>query len=83
MASSTTKTGRHDIAEILLKVALKSSVPTRKMQNKQNVHDSTRLTFSRFRSKIVLYFRVPLHIVYIQCEISARLRPLNLEEGFR
>jgi hypothetical protein len=27
------------------------------------VHDSTRLTFSRFRSKIVLYFRVSLHIV--------------------
>jgi hypothetical protein len=41
------------------------------------VHASTRLTFSKFRSKIVLYFRVSLHIVYIQCEISARLRHLN------
>jgi hypothetical protein len=29
------------------------------------VHGSTRLTFSRFRSKIVLYFRVPMFILYI------------------
>jgi hypothetical protein len=31
-ASSTTKTGRHDIAEILLKVALKQQKSTRKNQ---------------------------------------------------
>jgi hypothetical protein len=46
-ASSTTKTGRHDIAEMLLKVALstinqiKSLVERRSIFNKENVHMCT------------------------------------------
>jgi hypothetical protein len=35
-ASSTTKTGRHDIAEILLKVALNTKKSTTKNQSNQN-----------------------------------------------
>jgi hypothetical protein len=41
LASSTTKTGRHDIAEILLKVALSTKKSTTK----------NHLTFSRHRNK--------------------------------
>jgi hypothetical protein len=37
-ASSTTKTGRHDIAEILLKVALKHT-QTNKKSNDECVYD--------------------------------------------
>jgi hypothetical protein len=35
-ASSTTKTGRHDVAEILLKVALSTKTLTTKNQSNQN-----------------------------------------------
>jgi hypothetical protein len=50
-ASSTTKTGRHDIAEILLKVALK---------NKKSKSKS--ITF-----QILFYFRMPsLTIMYFE-----------------
>ena len=37
-ASSTTKAGRHDIAEILLKVALNTTKQTNKHKNSRNVH---------------------------------------------
>jgi hypothetical protein len=37
-ASSTTKTGRHDIAEILLKVALKHQKSIKKSINLQTFH---------------------------------------------
>jgi len=37
-ASSTTKTGRHDIAEILLKVALNTEKSTTKNQSNQDTN---------------------------------------------
>jgi hypothetical protein len=44
-ASSTSKTGRHDIAEILLKVALSTSVngDTLKTNLERTVHNTTNL----------------------------------------
>jgi hypothetical protein len=42
-ASSTTKTGRHDIAEILLKVALKQT----KIKNNQQLRDDISSMLSR------------------------------------
>jgi hypothetical protein len=56
MASSTTKTGRHDIAEILLKVALKH-------QKSKSNHDSEVATtdmywsdYTTFSGKFVLFY---------------------------
>ena len=47
-ASSTTKTGRHDIAEILLKVALKHN----KLKKKKKTHvKPTNMSYSELRHK--------------------------------
>jgi AAA+ superfamily predicted ATPase len=59
LASSTTKTGRHDIAEILLKVALKRK---QKKPNHINVHHTvSKSTCNKyFRSAETFYFFVAL-----------------------
>jgi hypothetical protein len=50
-ASSTTKTGRHDIAEILLKVALNTKNPTTKNERIfPDVKDVPDLTFLLFET---------------------------------
>ena len=46
-ASSTTKTGRHDIAEILLKVALKQNKSNQIKKSKDSVKLKCRLKFRR------------------------------------
>jgi hypothetical protein len=71
-ASSTTKTGRHDIAEILLKVALKT--PSRAIQN----YGCWQLVQVRYRTREKLFFslssleikdneRRGIHLLFCDC----------------
>jgi hypothetical protein len=69
-ASSTTKTGRHDIAEILLKVALKHQKS--KSTNKTDLHDITEILLkvelniitSYLFSKSDMIFKIYVHKLY-------------------
>jgi hypothetical protein len=66
-ASSTTKTGRHDIAEILLKVALNT-----KKQTKPLKIDTILVTFVKLRDTV--YYTTSNVIVNATSNISYRLR---------
>jgi hypothetical protein len=51
-ASSTTKTGRHDIAEIMLKVALNTKNQINQIQLEKNVTDGmTKLSFKNLKEQ--------------------------------
>jgi hypothetical protein len=51
-ASSTTKTGRHDIAEIMLKVALNTKNQINQIQFEKNVTDGmTKLSFKNLKEQ--------------------------------
>jgi hypothetical protein len=54
-ASSTTKTGRHDLAEILLKVAL-STIKSNQIKSKSNIPSDFGIQHSQ-------YYVVDLHLI--------------------
>ena len=66
-ASSTTKTGRHDIAEILLKVASRHQKSNQINLNVDAVSPSTianiHFTLSRFDSKIIRFYTFSIRVV--------------------
>jgi hypothetical protein len=77
-ASSTTKTGRHDIAEVLLKVALNTkksinqSILLRKFRRKTSAESSRKYFFYFLESKIddemimFLFLNLRSHFSFIQ-----------------